>query len=939
VIRVPNQVERPKKTGNASEDIGDGRDDSARPTGTSYTFDTQLREWISTTLQDHDQDRFLDNALAFIADNFNCDLAEINLFDERVGFFIPTRWANFKAKSYRKNLALDRYQIGQGYTGWLAEHHSPLLIPDTFANTDLIPATGLDSFPFKSYVGVPLLWDGKLLGTLELAHHAASTFTQSDSGALTNLSSQIALTLHVCRLQHKVEQQALLQEASSAIGQLAGDLDDLDQLWENLSRTLLEILDLSIVGIYVVTDAEDVLVTPYLFYKHGKSWKFSESHIPAPIDSDLSAIRLHQEYWLSNHVEEKTRSRLGLNEAKKWRSMSKLLLTPLLAGSERLGLILVGRTSKQRDFSEEAINTMQALGRQVGIMIQSSKMLSESRSRSPSKSEGGAALALEKAEAAISPERMAELLRLSAELTTSLDLDRSLRRVLGLCNDLMMADRAIFFTRSDPGEELGLRQVMPEYGSLTDRLAEQLATVSRSISKWLISHQQSFLLDDLKQDERWLLESYNSLCAVPFISDNDASGALLFFANRKAAFGPDELQIAQIVARQMASAINNSRLYGVIREQADRLGLMLRSQQIETSQSNAILEAIADGVIVTDADHKVILYNDAAERILNLPTSQIVGKEVFDHIGIFGSDTIEWGETIRHWRLTPPEEHQRSTIPERMVLEDGRIISILPAPVVLGGDFLGTVSIFRDISREVEVDRLKSEFVATVSHELRTPMTSIKGFVDLMLMGAAGDLNDEQRHFLDIVRTNTYRLEILVNDLLDISRIEAGKASLVFQELDVSQLLLEMEQYFQHRCQEESKKMDFTYEATKDLPAIWGDLERVRQILANIVENSFDYTPEGGSINVKAREVDDQIEIEVTDNGMGISLDEQERIFERFYRGEQALIMGVSGTGLGLAIVLNLVEMHKGRIWVMSEGSGKGTTFTVSLPTVSASST
>jgi PAS domain S-box-containing protein len=366
---------------------------------------------------------------------------------------------------------------------------------------------------------------------------------------------------------------------------------------------------------------------------------------------------------------------------------------------------------------------------------------------------------------------------------------------------------------------------------------------------------------------------------------------------------------------------------------------MLRSQQIETSQSNAILEAIADGVIVTDADHKVILYNDAAERILNLPTSQIVGKEVFDHIGIFGSDTIEWGETIRHWRLTPPEEHQRSTIPERMVLEDGRIISILPAPVVLGGDFLGTVSIFRDISREVEVDRLKSEFVATVSHELRTPMTSIKGFVDLMLMGAAGDLNDEQRHFLDIVRTNTYRLEILVNDLLDISRIEAGKASLVFQELDVSQLLLEMEQYFQHRCQEESKKMDFTYEATKDLPAIWGDLERVRQILANIVENSFDYTPEGGSINVKAREVDDQIEIEVTDNGMGISLDEQERIFERFYRGEQALIMGVSGTGLGLAIVLNLVEMHKGRIWVMSEGSGKGTTFTVSLPTVSASST
>jgi len=128
--------------------------------------------------------------------------------------------------------------------------------------------------------------------------------------------------------------------------------------------------------------------------------------------------------------------------------------------------------------------------------------------------------------------------------------------------------------------------------------------------------------------------------------------------------------------------------------------------------------------------------------------------------------------------------------------------------------------------------------------------------------------------------------------------------------------------------------MQFVCEAPKVLPTIWGDLERVRQILANIVENSFDYTQEGGSIQVCARQVDGQIEIEVTDNGMGISLDEQERIFERFYRGEQALIMGVSGTGLGLAIVLNLVEMHQGRIWVTSDGiPGKGTTFTVSLPT------
>jgi signal transduction histidine kinase len=629
---------------------------------------------------------------------------------------------------------------------------------------------------------------------------------------------------------------------------------------------------------------------------------------------------------------------LGLSSLAKTAAPDKLLISPLQAGPERPGLMILGRKEQQPDFSDEEARYYLTLGHQIGVLLLRSQELLPSESSLRIAHEVDAASALEKAEAAISPTRMSELLRLSAELTTSLDLDRSLRRILQLCNDLMRADHSLFMTRDTSSGTFRVRQTIPEIDTLAGKAAVNLEESGQAISDWLFTHRQPLLLDDLEQDDRWSVSPYQSLCAAPCISENEISGTLLFFAEGKSAFGPDELQIAQVVARQMANSLNNSYLYSVIREQADRLGLMLRSQQIETSQSNAILESIADGVIVTDSSHNVILYNDAAERILNLPVSQIINQQVFDHIGIFGSETIEWGDTIRKWKETPPEQHQRSMLPERMVLEDGRIISILPAPVVLGGDFLGTVSIFRDISREVEVDRLKSEFVATVSHELRTPMTSIKGFVDLMLMGAAGEMSDQQHHFLDIVRTNTSRLEILVNDLLDISRIEAGKASLVFQELDVQQLLEEMEQYIQHLCQEESKTMHFSYKEVKRLPPIWGDLERVRQILANIVENSFDYTPAGGLIEVQARHVAGHIEIEVTDNGMGIALDEQERIFERFYRGEQALIMGVSGSGLGLAIVLNLVEMHNGRIWVNSQGPGKGATFTVSLPTAEEAS-
>ena len=875
-----------------------------------------------------------ERALAVIADHFSCDIVEINLLDESVGYFNPVRWASSKGRSFINNHAADRYQLGDGYTGWIAEHRSPLLIPDTCSQPDLIPKGGLDHFPFNSFLGVPLLWEQELLGTLEIAHCATNTYSETEREALVLIASQFALALRLQRLQLKDNQHIIHQEISSEMYRLANSITDLDHLWEGLGRAFLEHLDLSLFGIFIQRDGTSELSTPYLFRKKREGWEYTHASLSVPIESDLAAIWLHQEYWLSNQVNREMLSDLSLDSIIKRQSVTRMLLIPLMAGNERLGLIVVGRSKKLPGFTEEESNTLISLGRQAGLMLHSSLLLDRGTGSIPAHTARDPELDLREAEAAISPERMAELLRLSSELTANLDIDQSLSQVLKLCNELLMADRSILITREISGSELSFRQVLPEFDAMTNQHADALRSTSESISDWVISRRHALLLDDLNQDGRWQDEHYNSLYAVPCISGDEITGVLLFFANRRAAFGSDEQQIGQVVARQMASALNNTYLYSIIREQADRLGLMLRSHQIESSQSNAILESIADGAIVTDADHRVILFNTAAERILNLSSTQIIGKEVFEFIGIFGAETIQWGETIRQWRLTPSDQHPRSSQPERMILEDGRVISILPAPVVLGGDFLGTVSIFRDITRDVEVDRLKSEFVATVSHELRTPMTSIKGFVELMLMGASGDINDEQRHFLEIVRTNTNRLEILVNDLLDISRIEAGRASLVFQDLDVHQLLMELEQYIQHRSLEESKAMQFVCEAPKVLPTIWGDLERVRQILANIVENSFDYTQEGGSIQVCARQVDGQIEIEVTDNGMGISLDEQERIFERFYRGEQALIMGVSGTGLGLAIVLNLVEMHQGRIWVTSDGiPGKGTTFTVSLPT------
>ena len=252
---------------------------------------------------------------------------------------------------------------------------------------------------------------------------------------------------------------------------------------------------------------------------------------------------------------------------------------------------------------------------------------------------------------------------------------------------------------------------------------------------------------------------------------------------------------------------------------------------------------------------------------------------------------------------------------------------------MMRNEFLGTVSIFRDITHQVEVDRLKSEFVATVSHELRTPMTSIKGYVEVLLMGAAGSLNEQQTSFLKVVQTNTERLNILVNDLLDVSRIEAGKVTLSIQPLDLEEIAREVVQEQQRQSEEDGKPMAITLEVEPSLPRVPGDLERIHQVFANLVSNAYHYTPAGGKIDIRIHQVDGEVQIDVKDNGIGITPEEEKRIFERFYRGEDPLVLATPGNGLGLSITKQLVEMHHGRIWMESDGvPGAGSVFHVAFP-------
>ncbi|HEY7149311.1 MAG TPA: ATP-binding protein [Gaiellaceae bacterium] len=229
-----------------------------------------------------------------------------------------------------------------------------------------------------------------------------------------------------------------------------------------------------------------------------------------------------------------------------------------------------------------------------------------------------------------------------------------------------------------------------------------------------------------------------------------------------------------------------------------------------------------------------------------------------------------------------------------------------------------------------ELDRLKDEFLSLVSHELRTPLTSIRGYLDLVLQGEAGEINPEQRRFLEAVERNSGRLLRLVGDLLFVAQADAGRLSLERDRVDLAELAAHCVEGAAPAATEKAVSLALLAEP---VPSLTGDRGRLGQVLDNLVSNALKFTPEGGTVQVRTSAEEDHVVLEVEDTGIGIPAADQSRLFERFYRTSVAEDQAIPGTGLGLAIVKAIVDAHSGRISISSR-EGVGTTFRVELPLV-----
>ena len=379
----------------------------------------------------------------------------------------------------------------------------------------------------------------------------------------------------------------------------------------------------------------------------------------------------------------------------------------------------------------------------------------------------------------------------------------------------------------------------------------------------------------------------------------------------------DTLAELMPVFTRMAAQI--ARREGVLREQNQALAA-------NSHRFAAVLDASHDGIAMLNQDGLFVLVNRRFGELLGSRAEALVSQQASSQELLRGclENTADSG--------THPRGVSEQIIEMDGASADRRSLQFYTAPVQGqdGLETIGRIIALRDITRERELDKLKTDFISVVSHELRTPLTSIKGYTDLLLSGATGEISELQGEFLSIIQSSTTRLSNLINDILDISRIESGSIEIKHEPIDYRRIVADTLRLMKAAADEKQISMDASL--PESIPPVRGDIDKVAQVLGNLVSNAIKYTPEGGWVKVSLEIAGEaSVLTSVTDSGIGIAPDDQKRLFQKFFRADNTSTREAGGTGLGLVIAKTIVEMLGGAIWVESE-PGRGTRFYFTLP-------
>ncbi len=504
------------------------------------------------------------------------------------------------------------------------------------------------------------------------------------------------------------------------------------------------------------------------------------------------------------------------------------------------------------------------------------------------------------------------LLSIAQAMVSRLNLRAVLRLILQASVDLLQGQVGLIALYED-----GIFSFSASYG-LPPALVDAFQPLVEGLP--VADAAEDFSIPDMPEKLQEIVQETGLLLrqvvALPMFVEQEFLGVVLIFRSHSLRFSLDDRQILASFADYAAIAVNNARLY--------------ESAITERRRLDALLEASADGIMVLRPDMSIERFNRALVTLTGWTMQEASGRH--------HEEVITWARRSSQVTLKqaveqgwPNREGRTLYVEGELRRRNGSIVSvgITYAPLITpSGRLLNIIGIVRDITRFREADALKDTFISVVSHELKTPVAIIKGYAETLRRPQARRNLALMEEMLGAIVEESDRMTRLVDDLLDASRLQAD--GLPFRDVEEVDMRLVARRVMQ-RYEKQADRHDLHLEFPEDFPSISGDPQRLEQVLDNLLSNAIKYSPRGGDIIIKGKASPAEILVSVTDQGIGIPVDEQEKIFDRFYRVESPETRAVSGTGLGLYLTRAIVQAHGGRCWVDSR-PGYGSTFYVALP-------
>jgi signal transduction histidine kinase len=638
-------------------------------------------------------------------------------------------------------------------------------------------------------------------------------------------------------------------------------------------------------------------------------------------------------------------SRLSLLDAE--------LFVPLNGTDQLIGWIALSSKSSGAAYQQNDLDFLTTLTNQTAIALENAQLLEATERRAL---------------------QLASLNQVSRSINQTLDLDTVLQLIMEKSLELLDAEAGSVLLADADGSYLTFEVVL---GPVGNQLRGAHQTIGSGIGGTVAQERKPLIVNDAQRDPRWDVSfdrttefvTRNLIC-VPMISHDRLIGVIEVLNKRvPASFSEEDTELLSSFAAQAAIAIENARLFTLTDQALTERVQQLHTMQVIDQQLNATLDftrvldlTLQHAMDALRADTGVLGIFDEEGNGLHLAAQQGTPAD-YDRYrdewwpsdrGVIGQVArtgqpivVNAGPAAPDFDPINPQARSQITVPIHYQDKVQAVVSLesvrpeafnqseLEFVTRLANHAAIAIENARLYEQAQAANQAKTEFMSVASHELKIPMTSIKGYAKLLTLGAAGELNERQRDFLEIISSNVDRMDRLVADLLDVSRIEAGRLRLEKGRVDIQKVIDTVVQAV--RTQIEAKELSLQLDLPPDMPPAWGDQDRLVQVVTNLVSNAYKYTPSGGKITISVirgqagSPTHDFLTISIRDTGVGISLEDQQKLFTKFFRADDPRIRDVPGTGLGLSITKSLVEIHGGEIWFESKAD-QGTTFSFTLP-------